>query len=521
LLIREQSREMGIVTEGKAVRGPAIVLLFALLLLASLGPSRETSQCVCGPKKVLLVLAEFPEYQHISSRDEISTLFFSKVARYFHDISYGMVTVTGNSTDWVMLPQLYSQYLGSDFHTRLVNVAHDAFFAASQSFNFTSFQYVFLVLSFYPSLTGDYVPTSDKPISTKTGSVQGFAIVEEDRDWTTYAHAFALALGLWRLQAQLAGIGPADLAAGGTGDMSAWSKRALGWINSSQLVAVGIPASRVVTLDPVENPGTDPLALQIDLGAGAGQYWVEVRQNIGYDANNLQGYGATVSYVTPTNSSIEVRKVLQPDVISEAVFIDTTTDLSIVALNATQGTFSLLIGSEQDGRNAQTAVYAISRAEGAIQDAETTNRFNNLDLAQTLLSQAHEQFALGKLTNAYALAVSSEATANAATVPPEYSQALQLIQVAEALKNSTLNAGSFQSATLVAQGNAQLEAAHHAFDARDFARAKLAAQSAVDIYNRAKQSEFIDAILNVLSYLVLIVPVLVLAFAIRYQLKGT
>ena len=62
-----------------------------------------------------------------------------------------------------------------------------------------------------------------------------FAVVEEDRDWSAYAHAFALSLGLWRLQAQLAGLGTNRHGSNGDGDMSAWSKLALGWINDSQV----------------------------------------------------------------------------------------------------------------------------------------------------------------------------------------------------------------------------------------------------------------------------------------------
>lgn len=498
-----------------------LVLLFIFSLGTLLTPSYQNSQCICGTKKVLLVLADFPEYPHLSSQDEISTLFFGRVARYFQDVSYGRLAVSGNSTSWIRLPRLYSQYVGSDPIQGVMTVARDAFGLASKSFNMSAFSSVFLILSFYPSQTGDFVPTYGHGIGTSTGMVTGFAVIEEDRDWSAYAHALALSFGLWRLQAQLSGLGTNDLAANGDGDMSAWSKAALGWINDSQVTSVDASgAGATATIDPVEDPGSDALALQVSVVGSAGEYWVEVRQPIGYDRNNLQEYGAIVSYIASSNTSMQFRKVLQPDIISKAVFLDPTSDISIVVLNVTQGRFHLLVGDAQVGRDAQTAIYALSRAQDTIQAAGTANRYQNLDLAQKLLVNARQLFSVGRFGDASALAVSAETTASAATVPPDYPQVVLLLGTAEALKNDTSSYGSYPSFSLVQQANAQLDVAKQAFELRDFSTAKQAAQSAIDLYNRAKQMELYKTIISWLSNLVLIVPVIILAFALRYQLKG-
>src|SRR5208337_4578812 len=103
------------------------------------------------------------------------------------------------------------------------------------------------------------------------------------------------------------------------------------------------------------------------LGEAQGTYWVEVRQPFGYDRDNLQEYGVVITYLPSSNASVEFRKTLQPDIISKATFLDPTADLSIIVLNATQATFSLLLGDSQDGRDAQTALFALTRAQGAIQ----------------------------------------------------------------------------------------------------------------------------------------------------------
>jgi hypothetical protein len=499
--------------------GLFLVLLGTLALGTSPIRSYENNVCICGVKKALLVLADFPEYPHLSESAEIESLFFNRVARYFYDASYGRLMVTGNSTDWIRLPKLYSQYGGNDLHTGVVAIAQDAFNSASQSFNITAFDFLVLVLSFYPSLTGDFIPTDEHRIATRTGPVAGFAVVEESSDWSAYAHAFALSLGLWHVQEQLSGIGGNDMAASGQGDMSVWSKAKLGWINDSQIVMEDAPGSRdIVTLDPVEAPGSDPLAIRIRLGVIAGEYWVEVRQPLGYDRNNLREYGALISYVQSDNAPIQMKKVLQPDILSRAVFLDPDVDLSIIVLNSTLGRFTLLIGNEQDGRDAQVALYAASRAQEAIQTAETEKRFQTLDLAQQLLANSHLLFGQGKFRDSSALAVSAETTADSATVPEDYTEAAQLITHAQALKNETLNAGP-QTAPLVQQANTQLDIATHAFEARSFTLAKQAAQSAVNLYDRARQMQLYESTLTLIGDVLLILPVIILAFALRYQLK--
>jgi len=498
----------------------ALVLLFVLLSGTPLTTGHQDTGCVCGVKNTLLVLAEFPEYPHLSSREDVASVFFNRVARYFYDVSYGKLSVTGNSTDWITLPKLYSQYFGASVRTSdLVNVAQDAFSSASQSFNVTAFDIVVLVLSFYPSQSGDFV-SYGPGISTKTGLVKGFAVVDENSDWSAYVHAFALSLGLWRVEMQLSNMGAYDSAADGNGDMSVWSKVKLGWINSTQILNEEASSPRrIVTLDPVEDPGSDPLAIQIGLGIAAGEYWVEVRQPIGYDRNNLQDYGALVSFVRSDNVSILIDKTLQPGILSRADFVDPNFDLSIVVLNMTQGSYRLLVGSEQDGRDAEEALYAISNAQNAIQTAQSENRFERLDLAQQLLANAQLLFSLANFHDSSALAVSAQTTANAATVPPTFQHAVQLLMAAEALKNTTQSAAPSGNSFLV-QANAQLDIAKHAFEIRDFALTGQASQSAIDLYNQAKQTQVIDSILTMISNLVLVVPILVLAFALRSQLKN-
>jgi hypothetical protein len=179
----------------------------------------------------------------------------------------------------------------------------------------------------------------------------------------------------------------------------------------------------------------------------------------------------------------------------------------------------LLISDEQDGRDAEAALYAISSAQKAIESAQTEARFENLDLAQQLLANAQLLFSLAKFHDSSALAVSAQTTALTATVPPAYQHAVQLLAAAEALKNTTQNVAPSGNSLLV-QANAQLDIAKHAFEIRDFALTEQASQSAIDLYNRAKQTELLDSILNAVGNIVLVVPIIILAFALRSQLKN-
>jgi hypothetical protein len=498
----------------------ALVILGLITLGPSIAPSSANSACVCGTKKVLLVLADYADYPHLSSQEDISTLVFYRVARYFYDVSYGKLTIVGNSTDWIRLPRLYAQYVGPSLNARVLEIATDAFQAASQSFNMSLFDYTFLVLSSYPSLTGDYVATG-QPIVTHTGAIGDFGVVEEDRDFSAYLHGFALMIGLWKYQVELSGLGSYDVSVTGRGDMSALSKVALGWINSSQVVTVNFPAIRdIVTLAPIEAPTGEPLALKVDLGADSGQYWVEVREPIGYDGNNLQEYGAVVSYLRSSNTSLDLLKVLQPDLVGKAVFVDPTQEVSIVVLNSTRGRYRLLVGDAQDGRDALVALYAISRAADAVQTAVTQSRFQSLDLAETLLLNAHALFSQGEFTQADALAISAETTADTATVPADYNQALQLVTTAEGLNNDTTGLTSTQSITLVIKAKTQLSLAQAALQSRNFTAAISAAQESISLFNQAKQIDFTEKITTWVSDVALIIPIIILAYALRYQLKS-
>ncbi len=496
----------------------AIVLAIPLVLIVLTTPQTSATTCACGSKRVLLILAEFPEYRHLSSRADIARLFFGQVSRYFQDVSYGKLSTTGNATEWISLPRLYDQYVrGNQIDLR--GIAQDSFSMAATSFNITSFDLVFLILSFYPSPTADYVSLPSK-IFTRSGSVASFAVLEEDRDWTAYAKGYALMLGLWQFSSRMGGLGQFDTVSAGQGDLSAWSKIKLGWINNSQVeIFVSAPIGHVTSLDDIEISGAQTYVLQIGLLQEEGLYIVEARQSMGYDRDSLPEYGLVVLYVPPGNSSLQIRAVLEPNNVGRAIFLDSASDLSIIALNQTQNGFTLLIGSVQDGRDAQRALYAISRAVDAIQTAQADNRFEGLDLAQRLLASARALFLSGRFRDAEPLALSAVTTAGSAIVPADYSSSVQLITQAESLKTQSQTLVFSQSLALVMQGNVQLDNSKQAFIGRNFTLAKQHAQTAVDLYNRARQVEVTENILSWFGNLALVIPVVILAYALRYQLK--
>lgn len=465
------------------------------------------------------MLAEFPEYSHFLSRAEITRTFFGQVARYFLNVSYGKLSTIGNATEWITLPRLYQQYVGPSGQIDLPQVAADSFQASSTSLNFTAFDDVFLILSFYTGATSDYVALPNR-IVTKTGSISAFAVLEEDRDWTAYARGYALLLGLWHLSSQLQGLGRFDSASGGQGDLSAWSKMNLGWLNSSQIQAYASPPiGRAIAIDAMEVNNSNTHALQIGLGPIEGVYLIEARLPIGYDENSLPDYGLLIVYGAPNDSILQIKAVLKPDNVGKAIFSDPNSDLAIIALNQTKTRFWLLVGSLQDGRDAQRALYSISQADDAIQSAQIENRIEGLDLAEQLDSQAHALFVQGRFRDSEPLALSAVTTASVAKVPADYSTSLQLITQAETLKSQTLGLLSSQGTALVAQADAQLDLAKQNFVGRNFTLAKQTAQTAVDLYNRAEQIEVTQRILGWLSDVALVIPVVVLAYALRYQLK--
>jgi hypothetical protein len=128
----------------------------------------------------------------------------------------------------------------------------------------------------------------------------------------------------------------------------------------------------------------------------------------------------------------------------------------------------------------------------------------------------------GQFSEAEALALSAETTAKSATVPSGYQEAAQLIKHAEELKNKTDSMSysqNSQSWSLVLIANSYLTSARQAFDANNFSLAKQNAQAAIDTYDRADQIHQNEMMLNWISDLALLIPLVIFAYVLRYQLK--
>jgi len=498
-------------------------MVVLILLITSAVPQSAAAapkECACGTKQVLLVLADFPDFPHLSSRLEITRLFFGQVSRYLEDVSYGKLSINGNATDWISLPRLYAQYASVNQVADLPSIAHDAFVVAAENYNMTSFDYYFLVLSFYQSATADYIRLS-RPLTTRSGSITSLVVVEEDREWTDFARGLTFAIGLWQIRGKIAGLGQFDLAAGGQGDMSAWTKLALGWLNDTKVATVSVfPTRRIVSLTPIEEVQASNFAVRLSVGGGGGEYFIEARQPMGYDETSLQEYGVLVLFVPSGNSSISFRATLQPNNVGRSVYLDTAADLSVIVLNQTKSEFYLLVGSLDDGRDAQRTLYAMSRASDAVLDAISANRIEGLDLAQKLLDGSHVLFSEGRFREAEALALSAETTANSASIPQAYQDSVTLIKTAEDLKSQVQHLVSSQAVSLTQQGGDELEAAKQAFVAKNFTAARDYAQSAINLFNRARQIDLTERVLGLLGNLALVIPVAIMVYALRYQLKN-
>lgn len=490
----------------------------SLSLLFLLHPIVQTvwASTPSGTQSILVVLAEFPEYPHLANRAQVSHVLFGTVGHYFSQVSYGKLILSGNITEWITLPRVYQQYrVGDQFD--LEQVARDSFSVASHVYNLTSFESYMLVLSFYPSSSGDYINLK-APVITSSGTVGGFSVLEEDSDWTGYARAVALSIGLWKVSSRISGLGSLDITAQGTGDMSAWSKLYLGWINDSQILSYQVPPSRIISgIDAIEQPSSGHYAISV--GAGVGEYFLEARKPVGYDQLNAGDEGVSVLFIPEGNASISLRALLVTYSASKSIFLDPAADLSFVALNETASGFLVLIGSVQDGRDAQRTLYLISQADASIQAAEDGNRVAGLDLAEQLDKDARSLFTEGRFQEAAALAGSAQTTAQAAEVPPDYTQALTLIAQAESIQSQVQDLSS-HSNDEVAYGNSQVELAKQSFIAKNFTLARQQAQAAIDAYNAAKQISFTDSVLQWVSNISLIIPVVLLAVVLRHQLRS-
>jgi M6 family metalloprotease-like protein len=232
----------------------------------------------------------------------IRDVVFGDLDKYYKEVSYGLVSITGDIADrWYQtqtpLNDLHLQEWSYN-ETEMHLFEREALGIASKAVNLRNYDFVILVAA------GEVWPhaTCDFGLSTDHGArpVRGI-VVNEYAPMGTYAHELGHVLptkyeprhncglpDLYSYDADKRGqdpnifVGPWDIMGSSNPPkhFSAWSKIMLGWI-TPEVVPVGSSIALPITLKPIEeSTGTRALVAQI---SESKFLVVEVRRQIGYD----------------------------------------------------------------------------------------------------------------------------------------------------------------------------------------------------------------------------------------------
>lgn len=305
---------------------------------------------VVGTIRVLVLAVSFQDVSPSFSIAELRQEWFGTVPSYYHEASFGKLTIEGDMFGWYKLPHSESYY-GRDCHAindadcsgvnQSWKIANDTIALAEKDVNFTDYDYyVFLHAGTgqETSLKNDdiwSVTYFNQSLKTPTKTLTKFNIVSEleaqpnvpNGVWCVeFAHNLGVPdlwdttdgpnngkpiLGPWELmdKGSWNGDPPGSLPA----HMTAWAKIRLGWIDGSTLLTA-TPGTTMITVDPTEVASNNVHAIKIPIGENQSStqyYLVEVRKQIGFDAA-LPSSGVLITEVNE-NKNVGIVHVINAD----------------------------------------------------------------------------------------------------------------------------------------------------------------------------------------------------------------
>jgi len=288
---------------------------------------------VSGVIRVLVIAVAFPDVNNTLSIAQLKKNWFGIVPAYYHEISFGKLTIQGDVFGWYKLPYPKDHY-AKNCHAindadcsktnQSYHIVDDVVRIAQKDVNFSNYDYYVFV----HSGTGQesthinddvWSVTYMDDISIKTNSkaLTRFNIIPEREAPGTVPNGvwcleFAHNLGLPDLYNTNNGktiLGPWELMDKGSWNghpggsspahMIAWDKIELGFISGHMIATVYPGVNSTFTIDPTEIASTNVHVLKImpTIAANQSQYYlVEVRTKTGFDSA-LPAEGVLITYV--------------------------------------------------------------------------------------------------------------------------------------------------------------------------------------------------------------------------------
>jgi M6 family metalloprotease-like protein len=305
---------------------------------------------VIGQVRLLVVAVEFSDVKHNRTIDSIGRDYFGpapSVASYYHDVSYGQMTLTGKVVGWFPLPYKMAHY-GTDctsvddadcFGSPVSwQVGQDGIGYANKAVNLTDYDYV----AFVHSGAGEETAQDrDKTtvwsvaylggawIHSGTGkSFSRFDVVPEYEDHGAvpvgvYTHELGHLLGLpdlynthngqpqmgaWELMDK--GLWNGNPYGSMPAELSAWSRSKLGWLPDSNIRTLQPTSGDLVMVNPIEESDvTGYQAVKVKT-SDSNYYMIEVRSPLGYD-KDLPDFGVIGYHVQDTSGTHTLATIIK------------------------------------------------------------------------------------------------------------------------------------------------------------------------------------------------------------------
>ena len=292
---------------------------------------------VSGVLRVLVIGAYFSDVNYTVSIQQLKNEFFTGVANYYSEVSYGKITIEGDAYGWYKLPYPQVHYgkdclniddANCDGQDVSWEIAQDVVSQAEKDVNFANYDYFVFIHS------GDGQESSGiknqvwsvtymggVSIETNSKTLFQFSIVPELEaggadPLGVWCHEFGHLLNLpdlFNTNTGQAILGPWSTMDEGTWDgnppgsspahLIAWAKIGLGFISGSMLATAGPGVTSSFTIDPTEVASSNVHAVEIPLGISptpTEYYLIEVRAAIGFDSA-LPNFGVLITLVNNNN----------------------------------------------------------------------------------------------------------------------------------------------------------------------------------------------------------------------------
>ena len=299
-------------------------------------PSSEAAlqpTAISGVLRVLVIAAYFSDINYTVSITQLKNEFFTGVANYYAENSYGKITIQGDAVGWYKLPFPEAHY-GKDClsiddadcsgQDNSWEIAQDVVAQAQKDVNFANYDYfVFIHSGDGQESSGvkndvwSVTYMSGVSVATNTKTLTQFSIVSElqaagANPLGVWCHEFGHLLNLPDLFNTTTGqsiLGPWSTMDKGTWNgnppgsspahLVAWAKIGLGFISGSMLAVANAGTTSTYTIDPTEVASTNIHAVEIPLDTSSNPseyYLIEVRADIGFDSA-LPNFGVLITLV--------------------------------------------------------------------------------------------------------------------------------------------------------------------------------------------------------------------------------